>query len=391
MQLDPLLGAAHSGGSPGPLPHAAPPAAPLMVVSVNVTQLTALKFAGARGAGVVCLQETRHIDNASWARRAAFNAGWHSTFSAPPPAFRPGGSARSNGGTAVLWKPVFGRACPVFIPSHLANTPMHRAVAFSTTAFTVVSVYGHAQKPDLPWMHHVLSQVDTSFKAVFVVGDWNWKPLHDRALPSGWRVSTPIPTTVAQTAITRAVANAPVSAFCTCFLPGIRHHGAVVFCCNTDNPAVMPAVRFRKCAVFSWPSRSVIASDSPIADRLSLLFPPAPDGAPISSKWDAWHVRAEGLFSLACEAGLASRDVPAERPKGSVASLRPRARRPLHRCQETVAARRLKRLHRTLSELCRSRPNSLDNPIPAPTWRRLMRAEQSGLIVLRSGHLEGCH
>ena len=70
MQLDPLLGGAHSGGSPGPLPHAAPPAAPLMVVSVNVTQLTArlfevLKFAGARGAGVVCLQETRHIDNAS--------------------------------------------------------------------------------------------------------------------------------------------------------------------------------------------------------------------------------------------------------------------------------------------------------------------------------------
>ncbi|OLP86539.1 Glutamine--fructose-6-phosphate aminotransferase [isomerizing] [Symbiodinium microadriaticum] len=182
MQLDLLLGDAHSGGS-GPLPHAAPPAAPLMVVSVNVTQLTAarlfevLKFAGARGAGVVCLQETRHIDNASWARRAASNAGWHSTFSAPPPAFRPGGFARSNGGTAVLWRPVFGRACPVFIPSHLAHTPMHRAVAFSTAAFTVVSVYGHAQKPDLPWMHHVLSQVDSSSKAVFVIGDWNWLDL----------------------------------------------------------------------------------------------------------------------------------------------------------------------------------------------------------------------
>ena len=391
MLLDPLLGGAHPGGSPGPLPHAAPPAAPLTVVSVKVTQLTAarlsevLKFPCVQGAGVVCLHETRHVGNAAWARRAAFNAGWHSTFSAPPPAFRAGGFARSNGGTAVLWRPVFGRACPVSLPSHVAHTPLHRAVAFSTAAFSVVSVYGHAQKPDLPWMHHVLSQVDSPSKAVFVIGDWNWKPAHDNALPSGWRVSAPIPTTVAQTAITRAVANAPVSASCMSFLPGIPHHGAVVFSCNTDAPAVTPAVRFRKCAAFSWPSRSVIASDSPIAVRLNHLFPPAPVGASLPNKWVAWHARAEGMFSLACEAGFASRDVPAERPKGSVASVRPRAPGPSHRCQETVAARRLKRLHRTLSELCHSHPNSLDNPVPAPTWRRLRRAEQSGLLVLPAG------
>ena len=71
---------------------------------------------------------------------------------------------------------------PVSLPSHVAHTPMHRAVAFSTAAFSVVSVYGHAQKPDLPWMHHVLSQVDSPSKAVFVIGDWNWKPAHDNAL-----------------------------------------------------------------------------------------------------------------------------------------------------------------------------------------------------------------
>jgi len=80
------------------------------------------------------------------------------------------------------------------------------------SAFTLVSVYGHAQQPDIPWMHQVLAQADSSTKAVFAIGDWNWKPAHEAALPDGWRVSAPVVTTVAETAITRGVSNTPCQA-----------------------------------------------------------------------------------------------------------------------------------------------------------------------------------
>ena len=94
----------------------------------------------------------------------------------------------------------------------------HLAVAFPAAALAVVSAHGHAQQPGLPWMH-VDAVVTRSLprltllprpSSLSVIGIGSSR---HHALPDRWRVPAPIPPTVAQTAVARALkANAPVQA-----------------------------------------------------------------------------------------------------------------------------------------------------------------------------------
>ena len=158
-----------------------------------MTSLTAarlevvLAHAAAVSALVVCLQETRHHANSLWIRRHAHNYGWHSAISAL--------SAR-QGGAAIFWRPCFGRASPVSFLDSTRSEDDHRHVGVRASAFTICSMYGHAQDgPHLPWLGHILSCVSASHLPFFLVGDFHWRPATDLVCRHGWVVSDPFPCT----------------------------------------------------------------------------------------------------------------------------------------------------------------------------------------------------
>ena len=63
-----------------------------------------------------------------------------------------------------------------------------------------------------------------------------------------------------------------------------------------------------------------------------------------------WHCRAEAACQAAVSMGLASLSKPAERAKGSTASVRPVATGAAHRVGESILLRRWKRLHRAAAQ-----------------------------------------
>ena len=129
----------------------------LVLISINVTALTlsrlqaVLALAVAEDATFVALQETRHpAGGFPWATRLAESAGYHASWSAPPPP-RPAGG-RGYGGTALLWRCGYGRSGPLLQDAR--GESGHRAHGRLFTDLAVVSAYGPAAGADLEWLGH---------------------------------------------------------------------------------------------------------------------------------------------------------------------------------------------------------------------------------------------
>eukprot|EP00959_Pyramimonas_sp_CCMP1952_P122902 2569166-Pyramimonas_sp.AAC.1 len=70
------------------------------------------------------------------------------------------------------------------------------------------------------------------------------------------------------------------------------------------------------------------------------------DQAPLTAKWRHWRVRAELALKLAVERDYVSVERLSEREKGSAPTTKPACHGALHRLAQTIALRRLLRLHR---------------------------------------------
>ena len=129
-------------------------------------------------------------------------------------------------------------------------------------------------------------------------------------------------------------------------LPGIPHHGLVGYRINVP-------VRSRRSARLHHTADYVLQRVPPEATReelqagLDRRAPPAQVG-PVTwlEHWQKWHQRAELALQIAVERDCVCIDRQAERPKGSSPCTRPVGSGSLHRPEQTIALRRLLRLHR---------------------------------------------
>ena len=131
---------------------------------------------------------------------------------------------RRAGGTAIVWLKALGRG-------HAIDLAETRVCARSWPFGTIASVYGPADRPDLPWFSSTLERFE-GLHASVLVGDFNWRQAYQRFLPSAWTCSKHFPTTVGGAAgPTRLLSYMRASPEAPCEvtpLPGIPHHLATL-------------------------------------------------------------------------------------------------------------------------------------------------------------------
>ena len=235
----------------------------------------------------------------------------------------------------------------------------HRGVAVKTSFTTVVSAYG-PQKGDSLWLTKVLDWSQSLGEDVILLGDLNWYSRYRGLLGPAWHLAeTGPPTTTAGTSPTRAIRwtagpGEPPVLKTVDFVHGVPPHGL----CKYVVPIVVPTratTRFRHTAFFE-PDRMAFVNDAKVNDIHELLdasHPLARADDSLSSKWRAWHARAEAGLQMTTARHWTRMSRKPERPKGSEPTSRPTAPPALHHLGESIAMRRLRRLHRRCSEQAR--------------------------------------
>ena len=363
----------------------------LTVMSINVTALTrqrlqeALTAAEKAGCSAVALQETRHpFGGFRWANDETRKRGWRAQWSAPPP---PTATAdRRQGGVAVFWRPELGKGAA--LPAECDDW---RTCGRRWSTFSLVSAYGDASsRPRPEWLRGALGLAagQSSDQPAAVVGDINWKPAYGAVVAEPWSTAPVVPTTTVGTAPTRAalrhceavdVRAAP--------LAGVPHHLAVFYTFGVPAPRPAPAARLTRTARYDWqrplqPPEEAVVREA--AERRAADFGPclSSDGClelSLASGLQRWHAQAEAAFRASVALGAAAVARQAERDKGTTPSSRAAAASSRHRDEESIASKRLRRLHRGLQEAWR-RGTAAHEPLPPCLQRRWLAAERDGLV-----------
>lgn len=247
---------------------------------------------------------------------------WSILFSDLPPAEKDR-NRRRCGGVAILWDR--GAGLGHFSIKHIQSQPddSHRSVFVEFGQVIFGSIYGPADKTCVPWFTSLFQALPSGKKNVFV-GDYNWKPTYNNFLPENARLAAHQPTTMAGTAPTRAISNCDISQIKSSPLPGIKTHLGFLYDVHSFEPVQQPQLfRFRRCAEYAWGSRPATPSElQDIMDCVDYAHP-SQSLAPLTTKWQLWHRRAEGAFQRAVQLGLAQVARKPERSKGSFASSLP--------------------------------------------------------------------
>ena len=336
----------------------------MLIASINVTSLTAERLHSTLdecercGADVLALQETRHhSQQIPWARSLAAKRGWLSAFSEPPPLQANG--VLGNGGTAILWRSSRGRAS-VHRGAYLAH---HRAIAVKWSDYTVACLYGPAQG-DKDWFSESMTWLRGFEGPLLAVGDFNWRAAYLPLVYDPLVLADQLPTTTAGTAPTRLLSTCEAASIGTVFLPGIPHHGFTRYSVSVPPFSKVQAQRLSRTASYHWHvagGRIPKAADvlqpadwNEVMAETDATAPALPVDAPLLTRWQRWHARAEAFLQALVRRDLLQLTRKAERPKGSLPRTRPTAPGAAHRQEETIALRRLKRMARRLSERLRS-------------------------------------
>ena len=88
-------------------------------------------------------------------------------------------------------------------------------------------------------------------------------------------------------------------------------------------------------------------------ESLNRELPVLSEDRSLTQRLKRWHERAERFLGLAVATCWAEQERKAERAKGSLPTARPTSPPPAHCLEESMAMRRLKRLHRKLAERVR--------------------------------------
>ena len=337
------------------------------VASVNLTVATKaraeviLRSKALESAQIMSWQELRlGTAKPPWLISLAREYGWGIACSDPPPKCNGQSAAIRQGGTAILWRRTVGKIHVVRAPSQLHT---HRAIAIKTQQAAFVAVYGPAQG-SYDWFVKALSWSQSLHSEALVFGDLNWRPTYFKALTAGWTVAPSIkPTTTVGTHPTKCLLwsegssnlfferSATTRQIDTVFLPGIPYHGLSSYSAQI---LVTERQQLRMQHTASYVHAKVcFATESEIEEVLEATNrarPLLPRAAAPSDHWKQWHQRAEYALLQAVDKQWASIDRKAERPKGSEPKQRPTCLPPAQRLSETVALRRLLRLHRKYTE-----------------------------------------
>lgn len=322
--------------------------AALSIVSSNVTLLTrerlaaVLHLARQRGAQVIALQETRHLDGGfPWATDMAAEDGFSVHWSPAPGANAAG--ARGNGGTAVLWLSSYG-------PATRLPSDSHRHVGVALPQATVWSCYGPQRETDLVWVADRIEHAERcSQNPAVVVGDLNWKKAYAGLFSEAWTMADSGPTVVAgdtRPARCLSLGCGSTAASADAVL-GIPHHRVMNYITDIAASAERrPRMRLRRTAAFQW-------SVQPLPSEIAKIVAAVDDAALHSATqsklleaWKQWHARAEAACTCAALLNVAVQTGKAERGKGSMPTSRRAPDSARHRPPESVQHRRLKRFHR---------------------------------------------
>ena len=270
----------------------------------------------------------------------------------------------------------------------------HRSVAVKFSSWTLVSAYGDAKRADPDWLVAVCD-LDQSASQTVICGDLNWKQCYLQSIPPGWHLVEPTPTTTANTSPTRCLASTYAEIDTTLFVPGIPYHAFVIYALGIDvsfNPDAR-TTRERRTATYEWHNAvtDIISELHPHVTEVDTALPPMTTPVPadgiaaatyLQSRWVLFHRRLELHFKLAVRDGMASITRKAERAKGSPVTVRPIAPGPQHRQPQTIAERRIRRLHRAFSERA-THTNGITacSQLQQRDGKRWRQAVKDGMIV----------
>ena len=278
-------------------------------------------------------------------------------------------------------------------------------VGLRTSDCTIISMYG-PQWLDRKWMSEALDfvkQTSSLGHPIFVVGDLNWRNAYNSLLTLGWKIDRmedgglPV-TNAVGTAPTRALFWGDPQARGPTFinaklLPGIPHHCLVWY--GIDIPFItLPRFRLRHTAGYTLAREATDAELYDLQDTLDAECGPPHDGRidldldedaadTLLEKWSYWHQRAEMALVCAMNVGIVELQRAPERPKGSKPTQRPVSNASRHRPEQSIAHRRLLRLHRQLSEFLRQGNSSLAQLTPSH-FKKFAQAAYDGILSTKS-------
>ena len=267
----------------------------------------------------------------------------------PPPQRQQRGSVR-QGGTALLW-PCSGKSSAFACP--LSVEQSHRVCGRVFPTFALISFYGDARRADTRLLASLLRSVADLRRPALLIGDFNWKQQYESLMQHVGAEMFPVINIVVASngSPTHALAfgsaaNPSASARA---LPGIPHHKAVCYGCDTQASRPKQAQRYRRCTTYTWHWPREPAPDQ-VAHMVSVSQRVGPQAPELHVALEDWHCRAEAACQAAVSMGLASLSKPAERAKGSTASVRLVATGADYCVGESILLRRWKRLHRAAAQ-----------------------------------------
>ena len=326
------------------------------IFTVNVTSLTKdrlcsiLQYAVENRVAAFALQETRHHDpHVHWAKWLAAEAGFVCAFSQVPLGHT--GQSR-QGGTAIFWLRSFGR--------HTVVRGKHRPSSSVKVIFADISFssgYGPVDEVDPLWFSEFLDTDDAgAHRQAICFGDVNWKPGYTALVPPHFKQAFAGVIAFAGISPTRCFYTAtgdPLVEYLEARpLPGICTHLATMYGFTGDFARLepRPLYRPRRCALYSFLGSEQLDSYGDIARQVDATVPLLDSSQSLLLRWKNWHRRAESTFVAASKVELVDIVQNAERHKGSDLTFRKVAYGAKHRDNEPIPVRRLKRLHRGLTE-----------------------------------------
>ena len=258
---------------------------------------------------------------------------------------------------------------------------------------TITSAYGPNSEPDEEWLSATCSHHDASTqKTIVYVGDFNWRKSYD-CLTHDLHHGPPTCTTTQNTAPTRILANRPISCVESMPMPGIPHHYLVTYDIEdgldiSDQGDSDPSLRPRRCAHYRWTLRDededemvLINEHHALETELNQTVPLVSSEASLAQRWHNWHARCETRFQIAERLGYTTTLRPAERTKGLLSfseTFKKVGNRPPHFQNQSLANRRLRRVHRAITD--RLYHADADDQPPPRDSRRLQQLVSDGLL-----------
>ena len=274
-----------------------------------------------------------------------------------------------------MWRSTLGKGTAI-------HSATHRRCGRTWRDFCVFALYGDAAQEDLPWLCDALSTAEAqAAPAQLCVGDYNWRSGYGLCFAGGWASAPVLRTTVDSpcAAPTRCLSRgAPCEAITVEPLAGVPHHCAVVYEARLQASRRPQERRARRCAEYQWHAKPTQAEKTLLQQAAAKAAPQPAEQQDLQGAWAAWHTRAEEVLKHAVRLDLAVRVTAAERPKGSRPTTRTTAEGALHRPPESIAVRRLRRLHRAAAEQFRRRGGLA--PLTEPQRRHWTEAHRCGII-----------